>query len=310
MRGLLSSVALVGAMASCGPLPPEQSLPRASYNGPIPVVAATPADAALACLSRSPEVRRDGTVFAVHQIGDLTQKIAVDETGGYVPRDVAGMLVTALSRAGVSQVNRINTTVTEFEIARAREQILGDGGPVFVEGEQLPYRPLERGALRGSDVVIDGSITQLDFNTYSSGGQISLFGAGAGRRTFALTVGADVRVTDTRSTELVMAQAYSKQAVGVEVFGSVFRFFDDELFDVNIGRESQEGLHAGLRWMLAEAAYDIVARVTGHDGSCDALLPPGAAARPVAVPVAAPVAAPVVVPVVEPASAAIVVEPA
>jgi curli biogenesis system outer membrane secretion channel CsgG len=100
-----------------------------------------------------------------------------------------------------------------------------------------------------------------------------LFGIGGGNRKFALTVGADIRVTDTRSTELVMAEAYSKQAVGVEVYGSIFRFFDSELFDVKIGSKSQEGLHSGIRWMLAEAAYNIVSTTLKHDGSCDRLLP-------------------------------------
>ncbi len=241
--------------------------------GALPVVSDTPADAALACLSETPEVRNSRAVFAVHIISDLTQRVSVDEVGAYVPRDVAGMLVTALDRAGVRQVNRINTAVTEFEIALSREQILGDGGPVNVEGETIPYRPLRRGVLRGSDFVIDGSITQLDFNVYSEGGEVGLFGASAGRRVFALTAGADLRVTNTETTEIVLSNAYSKQAVGREVFGSIFRFFSDELFDVQIGRENIEGLHAGIRWMLAEAAYDIVSEVLNHDGSCDALLP-------------------------------------
>jgi len=271
--GRAFSVVAAIALAGCEDYPPQFSQPRAPYNGAIPIVVATPADAALQCLSRSSAVRNSNRVFSVHIITDLTQKFEADEAGAFVPRDTAGMLVTALSRAGVKQVNRVNTAVTEFEIARAREQILGDGGVTIVEGERLPYRPLERGSLRGSDVVIDGAITQLDFNTFSGGAEGAFFGIGGGRRNFALTVGADLRVTDTRSTELLMAQAYSKQAIGVEVYGSIFRFFDNELFDVKIGSKSQEGLHAGIRWMLAEAAYDIVSTTLNHNGSCDRLLP-------------------------------------
>jgi curli biogenesis system outer membrane secretion channel CsgG len=272
VKYLLGAVTAV-SLTACSGYPPQFSQPEAPFNGAIPIVVATPADAALECLSNSSAVRNSSRVFSVHIITDLTQKFEVDEAGPFVPRDTAGMLVTSLARAGVRQVNRVNTAVTEFEIARAREQILGDGGVTIVEGEPLPYRPLERGSLRGSDVVIDGAITQLDFNTFSGGVEGSLFGIGAGQRNFALTVAADLRVTDTRSTELLMAQAYSKQAVGVEVYGSVFRFFDDELFDVKIGSKSQEGLHAGIRWMLAESAYDIVSKTLNHDGSCDRLLP-------------------------------------
>ncbi|MFQ3253103.1 MAG: curli biogenesis system outer membrane secretion channel CsgG [Loktanella salsilacus] len=268
-----TQVLAVAALTGCASLPPQLSTSRPAYNGPIPIVVATPADAALECLSFTPEVRNSNRVFSVHLISDLTQKIEIDAAGAYIPRDTAGMLVTSLSRAGVNQVNRINTTVTEFEISRAREQILGDGRSTVVEGETLPYRPLERGSLRGSDVVIDGAITQLDFNTYSGGYEGSFFGLRGGQRNFALTVAADLRVTDTRSSELLMAEAYSKQAVGREVSGSVFRFFDSELFDVQIGSKSQEGLHAGIRWMLAEAAYDIVSTTVKHDGSCDSFLP-------------------------------------
>ncbi|WGH78133.1 CsgG/HfaB family protein [Jannaschia ovalis] len=175
-----AALACALGLSGCGQLtlPPQFGVPFATYNGTIPVVTATPADAALECLSQTPQVQRSGRIFAVHQITDLTQKIEVDEVGGFVPRDVAGMLVTSLSRAGVRQVNRVNTAVTEFEIARAREQVLGDGRTVVVEGETLPYRPIERGALRGSDIVIDGAITQLDFNTFSRGGEGSFFGVG------------------------------------------------------------------------------------------------------------------------------------
>jgi curli production assembly/transport component CsgG/holdfast attachment protein HfaB len=239
----------------------------------VPTITQTPADPALACLAESDAVKASDTTFAVHTIQDATNKFATEETGGFVPRDVAGMLVTALSKAGVKQVNRANTAVTEWEIARAKEQVLGDGRRVRVGDQTVSFRPLVKGSLRGSDIVIDGVITQLDFNTYSRGVEATVGGVGAGARVFALTVAADLRVTDTRSTELILANSYSKQAVGHEVFASIFRFFSSELFDVKIGDKSQEGLHAGVRWLLAEAAYDIVALVTEHDGSCDRLLP-------------------------------------
>lgn len=272
MRSLIALIA-VGALAGCGALPPELSPPTKDYFGPLPVANRTPADAALKCLSRTPEVRREGAIFAVHVVSDLTQRVSVDEVGSYVPRDAAGMMVTALALAGVKQVNRVNTAVPEFEIALAKEQILGDGRPQRIENEVVPYRPVRKGAFRGSTYVIDGSITQLDFNTYSEGAEVSFFGAGGGRRVFALTVGADIRVTNTITTDILVSNSYAKQAVGREVYGSIFRFFDDELYDINVGRENVEGLHAGVRWLMAEAAYDIVSGIVGHNGSCDALLP-------------------------------------
>lgn len=122
----------------------------------------------------------------------------------------------------------------------------------------MEFRPITKGSIRGSDYVIDGAITQLDFNTYSGGGEVLVGGIGGGARAFALTAAADLRVTNTESTRIVRAGSYSKQAVGHEVYASVFRFFSSELFDIKIGDKSQEGLHAGVRWLMAEAAYDIV----------------------------------------------------
>src|SRR5690554_1750699 len=107
---LFGSVATVLALAGCTYFP-QLGRPAEQFHGPVPVATRTPADDALMCLSQSPEVRRLGAVFAVHTITDQTNKITQDE-GGVVPRDAAGMLVTALQKAGVEQVNRSNTVVT------------------------------------------------------------------------------------------------------------------------------------------------------------------------------------------------------
>jgi curli biogenesis system outer membrane secretion channel CsgG len=271
----LASAMVVASMAltGCTPILGQEGLPVKGYIGPVPAATHTPADAALICLANTPQVRSSRKMFAVHVITDQTQKFSSYESGGYVPHDSAAMLVTAFAKAGIKQVNRINTAVSEFEIAKAREQILGDGGPEKVGDITVPYRPLMKGSMRGSDYVIDGSITQLDFNTFSGGAQANVFGVGGGAREFALTVGADLRVTDTRSTRIVLARSYTKQAVGKEIYGSIFRFFNDELYDVKIGTKYQEGLHAGVRWLMAEAAYDIVSALVYHNPACDQLLP-------------------------------------
>ncbi|MBD8066582.1 hypothetical protein IC608_13990 [Devosia sp. PTR5] len=259
------------ALAGCTTLTP-MTRPKAEFHGPVPVANATPADDALICLSKTPEVRNSGIVLAVHTITDQTNKFNTDE-GSFVPRDVAAMLVTSLQKAGMQQVNRSNTTVTEWEIARAKEQLLGDGGRATVGNQTVDFRPVTKGSIRGSDYVIDGALTQLDFNTYSGGAEATIGGIGGGARAFALTAAADLRVTDTQSTRIVRAGSYAKQAVGTEVYASVFRFFANEMFDIKIGDKSQEGLHAGVRWLMAEAAYDIVSSLVHHRGACDKYLP-------------------------------------
>jgi curli biogenesis system outer membrane secretion channel CsgG len=265
----LSLLAL--SLAGCTAMS-QMSRPDKPFNGPVPVATATPHDEALICLSKSPEVRRSGIVVAVHSITDQTNKFTSEE-GGFVPRDAAAMLVTSLQKAGIAQVNRSNTVVTEWEIARAKEQVLGDGDAQTVGNQTVDFRPVTKGTIRGSDYVIDGALTQLDFNSFSGGAEATIGGIGAGARVFALTAAADIRVTNTRTTRIVRAGSYSKQAVGNEVFASVFRFFENELFDIKIGSKNQEGLHAGVRWLMAEAAYDIVASLVNHKGSCDSYLP-------------------------------------
>lgn len=271
IRGLLVAAACV-SLAGCGSMG-QMGVPATPYYGAVPVATTTPADDALYCLSQTPEVRKSKIVFAVHSVQDLTGKVSPEEDGSYLPRDAASMLVSALQKAGVKQVNRVNTAVSEWELARAKEQVLGDGGAVSVGNQSVTFRPILKGSLRGSDLVIDGALTQLDFNTFSGGAEATIAGIGGGARVFALTAAADLRVTDTTTTEIVMAGSYSKQAIGHEVYASVFRFFSNQLFDVKIGEKSQEGLHAGVRWLMAEAAYDIVAKAVKHDGSCDRLLP-------------------------------------
>lgn len=266
---ILGVIALT--LAGCTALTP-MTRPKAEFHGPVPIANSTPHDEALICLSKSPEVRRSGIILAVHTISDQTNKFNADE-GSFVPRDSAAMLITALQKAGMGQVNRTNTVVTEWEIARAKEQLLGDGGTSTVGNQTVEFRPVTKGSIRGSDYVIDGNLTQLDFNTYSGGAEATVGGIGAGARVFALTAAADIRVTDTRTTRIVRAGSYAKQALGTEVFASVFRFFSNEMFDVKIGDKSQEGLHAGVRWLMAEAAYDIVSSLVHHNGACDKYLP-------------------------------------
>lgn len=271
MLKLLGMGLAVVALTGCTALTPL-TRPKAEFHGPVPIANSTPHDEALVCLSKTPEVRNSGIMLAVHTITDQTNKFNSEE-GSFVPRDVAAMLITALQKAGMKQVNRTNTVVTEWEIARAKEQLLGDGGTATVGNQTVEFRPVTKGSIRGSDYVIDGALTQLDFNTYSGGAEVTIGGMGAGARQFALTTAADIRVTNTQSTRIVRAGSYAKQAIGTEVFASVFRFFANEMFDVKIGDKSQEGLHAGVRWLMAEAAYDIVTSLVHHNGSCDKYLP-------------------------------------
>src|SRR5690606_31237120 len=59
----------------------------------------------------------------------------------------------------------------------------------------------------------------------------------------------------------------SKQISGYEVGVGIFRFFGNELFDVNIGAKNQEPLQLGVRTSIEAAVMELVASVADVDPS-------------------------------------------
>lgn len=119
-------------LAACT-VPPPGEEPIATVRGPVPVSVRTPLEPALACLAEKAPKGRD-LRFAVWQFPDRTGVTDDDGPGRYVPRAAELMMVTALARAGVRQVNRTAVAVTEWELEQALEKRLGEGGPVEVNG--------------------------------------------------------------------------------------------------------------------------------------------------------------------------------
>ncbi len=272
-------------VAACTVRPPGDA-PVAVVRGPVPLRASSPMSEALVCLSRNLPAGAD-LRLAVHSIPDRTGVQDYDGPGRYVTQAAELMMITALARAGVRQVNRTAVAVVEWELEQALAQRLGEGREVVIEERAYPFRPIRLGQLLGSTHTIYGAITELDFDLVSDGAEVSIGGLGGRGRGYYVSVGMDVVVADTRTTEITLARSYRKQIWGQELEANLFRFFDInpaggglgpgaigvELFDIRLGRQQNEPLHASLRWVVELAAYEIVRDLYGVGGACDALVP-------------------------------------
>jgi curli production assembly/transport component CsgG/holdfast attachment protein HfaB len=298
MRRLTLALLATAALSACAATPPTEQ-PIATVRGPVPVTSTTPMDDALRCLARW-QPRDLDLRLAVQSIPDRTGVADYDGPGAYATQGAELMMVTALGKAQARQVNRLATAVAEWELTQALEQRLGEGKKVQVGKQAYPYRPVQMGAFLGSTHTIFGGITELDFDIASGGAEIEIAGIGARSRGYYVSVGLDIMVADTRSTEIVLSRSYRKQIWGQEVEGSVFRFWDIgsggddigdlglELFDLRIGEQKNEPLQAGIRWAIELAAYELVRDLAGLGDRCEQFVPQHSRSTPSTLALAAP----------------------
>lgn len=284
---LLASVATV-ILSGCTTMYPKTGdAPVKPLVGPVVTRAETPMNAALTCL-------------ADHMPDDLDLRIGVadvsDGTGATADGDSLSrvltqrpdlMLVVALSKTGVRLVNRSSTSVAEWEMKQALEKRLGDGKKARIGDKRVDFRPVRVGGLLGSTHYVVGALTEVNWNVDSAVAEAGFYGFDAGTRGYYISIGFDLLVTNTKTTEISMARAYSKQIFGRETKAGFYRFFDlggsspnfgpFELFRANVGQKKNEPVQTAVRWVMETAAYDLVRQLSGGGEACDDLLP-GAAA--------------------------------
>jgi curli biogenesis system outer membrane secretion channel CsgG len=292
MKNALILAALLAA-SGCAALPPGDK-PVEVARGPLPSRASTPMEPALACVRAALPAGLD-LRLAVQSIPDRTGVVDYDGPGSYVTQGAELMMVSALARSGVRQVNRTATNIAEWELQQAMEKRLGEGGKVRVGDTAVAFRPVQVGGLLGSTHTVYGGITELDFDLQSGGAEAHIAGFGGKARGYYIGVGLDLAVADTRSTEVVMARSYRKQIWGQELEANLFRFWDignggdgigdvgTELFDIRIGKQQNEPIHQSVRWVVEMAAYEIVRDLAGLGDRCDRLVPEGSRSAPAAV---------------------------
>jgi curli production assembly/transport component CsgG/holdfast attachment protein HfaB len=208
--------------------------------------------------------RRSPTI-AVGRIADYTGK---QEDGLAGPRLTQGgslMAITALAKAGADMVERVDTTVPEQELRYANNKLLSDSG-------QAPggYRPITAGQYAGSDYVIAGGITELNYNIRSGSLEASVGGSSTtsakgvvSGKTYVMNIGIDLRLIDTRTMRIVDVISYQKQIIGREVGGGAFSFLGSNIIDVSAGRGEMEPLQLGVRTLIERASLEFMANLYG-----------------------------------------------
>lgn len=247
-------------------------------QGPAPRANFTPMESHLRCLAAHVPPGLDLRLA----VNDLTDGSGAQASGDahstILTQRPDMMFVIALAKTGVRLVNRNSTAVSEWEMKRAMDKQLGEGKLVSVQGKEFAYRPVTAGSIVGSTHFVSGALTELNWSIKSDVAEAGVAGLTAGSRKYYISVGADLMLTNTKTTELVMARSYSKQIVGSELSAGLFRFFamgggtnwgPREIFEFNLGSQANEPVQAAVRWLLELAAYDMVSTLTGADKYCD-----------------------------------------
>ena len=248
-------------------------------TGPSPTLSATPARSALSCVKEHRNENQDLRI-AISDITDGTGARTTTDNSTLLTQRPDLMFTVGLVKTGVRVINRTSTRVAEWEMGQAMERRLGEGTPVYLEGMEFDYRPIEAGTLLGSTHYVTGALTEVNWNINSTTVEGGVLGFSSGARTFHISVAADLMVTDTKTTEVVIAESYQKQIVGREVNRGLFRFFEVdnsdvlgpvELFDISIGEQQNEPVQTAVRWLIETAAYDVASELTGTKDECDAV---------------------------------------
>lgn len=226
----------------------------------------TPYSAALMCLSEEAAqntqyLNQYRHTIAVGEIKDQTGKYDY-ETGGYKVTQGAGPMVTsALMKTNAYRVvNRYDLKITDYERALASNQLVKEYD--FKDNQRV--RALTAGEVTGSDYVIVGAITEMNYDIDSAGFEADVAGVGAKSRRYVSNVALDLFLVDTKSTVVVESVSVQKQLVGYETRAGVFRFFNNNLFDVNGGVKKQEPMQLAVRSAIESAVYDFTKKLYGE----------------------------------------------
>ena len=249
--------------------------PGGNYASPIGNSAVTPNptpySASLNCLATYAYTNNIRTPrIAVGRILDYTGKADL-EGGRKVTQGASLMAISAFAKAGMSLVERFDTSVSELELTYANNRLIGDDdGPQF--------REIHAGSIPGSDFYLVGGITELNYNIRSVGGEAFVGDTDAydpkgtvGAKWFVINVGMDLRLVETRSLEVVDVISYQKQIVGREISLGVFDFLNGNVFDVGVGGREQEPIQLAIRAVIERAVVEMSANLYGIPGPSSCL---------------------------------------
>jgi curli production assembly/transport component CsgG/holdfast attachment protein HfaB len=272
------SLALKGAVAACCLLASACTNPHAfetNYAEPIgsaPVLNnPTPYTDALFCMGghfKGEEAPVPHTI-SVGKILDYTGKDDI-ETGRRLTQGAALMAMSALGKAGIPQVERFDTSVTELEIKFADNQLIGD------KEQQGGVRRLIAGEIPGSNYHLIGGITELNYNIRSNEGEVLYDIVSFGARYYVMNIGLDLRLIHTKSLRVIETVSYQKQIIGRELRGGLFEFFDGKLLDLGLGERSLEPIQLAVRSVIERAVFELMRNIhhLPNDACADRLYGP------------------------------------
>jgi len=283
---LLSAVAAAALLAGCATAPMQTFAPLEvpTVLGPSVRDNVTPMEPVIACFAdHVAATGRAPVVVAVGDVKDYTGKYSVNE-GNAITQGGALMVYSALGKlsGAVRIAERFDPVIAERELGYADRRQLGDGrshtlaGANGSAGQNVPWLPYFGGTINKSDYFIVGGITELNYNINSGGAEVGVNQVGGKARTFSQSVGVDLRIVDTKTLMVVRTVSLTKQFNGYEVGLNVFRFFNSDLFDIDIGAKGQEPVQLGVRAALEEGVVRLISAVTQVDYQPCMAMRPGA----------------------------------
>lgn len=233
----------------------------------------TPYSNDLVCLhTKALSAQKPRPRVAVGRIEDLTGKRDF-YTGANITQGIALFAQSALSRAGLPQVERGDRDISDYELKAAMERVLSDT-PEQAGSDPDNFRKVYTGQVAGSDYYLSGGLTELNYNILSDGVDLRVGGTGendpAGAfvsSRFVMNIALDLRLIDTRSQEIRRVTAYQKQITGREVKPGVFALLDGTMLDLSGGFSEMEPVQLGVRTLIERSVYDMAAALYGMDAS-------------------------------------------
>jgi curli biogenesis system outer membrane secretion channel CsgG len=259
----LAAVLVISACAQYSSFAPETGNYVTPIGGSPVTQNPTPYSRALQCIGTYGQRATSGEPIriAVGNILDYTGKTE-GVAGAKITQGASLMAMSAFSKAGAVLIERYDSSIIDAELIYANNKLIGD--------DSSNYRKIAAGSIMGSDYHLLGGITELNYNIGSHGAE--LFGGGIGTRDskgmfnyrqYVLNVGLDLRLVDTRTSQVVKVISYQKQIIGREISAGTFAFFDDNIIDVGIGGKSLEPIQLAVRTLIERAALEIMANRYG-----------------------------------------------
>ncbi|OLF75258.1 hypothetical protein AWH62_05390 [Maricaulis sp. W15] len=243
------------AMTGCASLSGDFHDHMAGYTGARVIDNSTAYSPDLDCLARAATAGRPR--IAVGDVNDLTGRFSSLD-GTVATQGTALMVMSALDRAGFPLAERLDTRVAQQELEFANSRLIGpDGQPT------QNYRRVMAGSIAGSDYIILGGVTELNFNLHSGVAEARIGPLIGGRRHYAMTVGLDLRLVDATDLRVIDIVSQSKVIRGHEIRAGVFEFIGDTTLDIGMGERVQEPVHTAIRTIVESAVFDLVSGLAG-----------------------------------------------